>query len=74
VKQDEFQKVRAITVYWKEADAYKPAKLKFSASTFFIDGMEANYYPELSQINDDFVEAREFFAAKRIELAQKQLM
>jgi hypothetical protein len=69
-----FKKFGPFTVYWKEADAYKPAKLKFSASTFFIDGMEANYYPELSQINDDFVEAREFFAAKRIELAQKQLM
>ena len=56
------------TVYWKEVDILGPARLNFNASSFRVDGMDANDYPGLSQVSDQFDAAWNFFASKRIEL------
>jgi|688.fasta_scaffold1893775_2 hypothetical protein len=56
------------TVYWKEADILGPARLTFNASSFFVDGMDGNYYPNLHQVADQFDAAWLFLSSKRIEL------
>jgi hypothetical protein len=56
------------TVYWEEASILGPARLNFNASSFRVDGMDPNYYPDLSRISDDFIAAWDFFSSKRTEL------
>lgn len=67
------KKFGPFTVYWKEADILGPAKLSFNASSFFVDGMQPDFYPSLSQIDNDWVSAWEFFDDKTRELAGKHV-